>query len=311
MVCFYLLAGFLNPFISSDAARQPMARRGHGKSLSERLCASLRHEIIWKWGKGHFWNEVRSSLKGKNKREEITLSGRDLGKARRRPRPQQKGRGDTTIDSGSVAGFPTVLPSIRSFFSMLCRAHPILLCMQWRFRTRPQISHDANPTGLWREEEYTYRETSLSVIWLRTLSPELCVRKVAVIFFPPCMRLRQGRKREYDLDPADAAGSFISWMPRRLLGFGVNFFPGCSTEKEKSASLFIFHKYDGSMHALQLNFLSRPSELHCTVLYYITQLLPAGTWTPNGWIPIFSKAVYVNDGTRRSSAHTSTRFILR
>lgn len=207
-----------------------MAWRGHGKSLSERLCASLWREIIWKWAKGHSWNEVRLSLKEKNKREEITRSECDLSKVWRSPRPRWGEQGDPKIDSISVAGFPTVLASIWSFILMLCRARPMHLCMQWRFRTRPQISRAASPDGLQREEEYTYRETSLSVIWLGTFSPELCVRKVEVIFSPSCMQLRQGGKREYDLDPADAAGSFISRTARRLWG-PVWIFPGCSTHR--------------------------------------------------------------------------------
>lgn len=130
-----------------------MAQRGHGKSLSERLSASLWREIIWKSGKGHLWNEVCFSLKERMKRG-ITRSGCDLSKARRSLRPQWRGRGwgDLKIDSTSVAGFPTVIPYIWSFISMLCRVHPMLLCMQWRFRTRPQISHAASPTGLQRKK---------------------------------------------------------------------------------------------------------------------------------------------------------------
>lgn len=198
-------------------ARQSVAWRGHGKSLSERLSASLWREIIWKWRKGHLWNEVCFSLKEKNKREEITRSGCDLSKAWRRPRPQRRGRGDPKIDSTSVAGFPTVLPSIWSFISMLCWAHPMLLCMQRRFCTRSQISRAASPTGLQREEEYTYRETSLSVIWLGT-SPELCVRKVEVIFFPHACS--SGRKEKENM--------IWTWLmlpghlsADRLVAFGV------------------------------------------------------------------------------------------
>lgn len=153
-------------------------------SLYQRDSASLWCEIIWKWGKGHLWNEVHFSLKEKKKKRGITQSGCDLSKERRSPRPQRRGRGDPKIDFTSVAGFPTVLPLIWSFISMLCWVHPMLLCMQGRFCTRPQISRARKPHRAPSEEEYTYRETSLSVIWLGTFSPELCVRKDEVIFFP-------------------------------------------------------------------------------------------------------------------------------
>lgn len=195
-------------------------------------------------------------------------------------------------------------PLFRSFISMLCRAHPMLLCMQWRFRTRPQISRAASPTGLQREEEYTYRETSLSVIWLGTFFPELCVRKVEVIFFPHACN--SGREEKENM--------IWTWLmlpghlsAERLVAFGVrceyfravplrgsSFTPlkengqtERSWDSEKRARLFIFHKYDESTHAVQPNLVSRTSELqyvHSQLahFFFIIQLPPAGTWAPNG-----------------------------
>lgn len=199
-----------------------MAQRGHGKSLSERLCFSLvwnnlkmRKRSLVKWG-------LLQSEGGKKKRKRgITQSGCDLSKARRRPRPQWRGRGDLKIDSTSVAGFPTVLPSIWSFISMLCWAHPMLLCMQGRFCTRPQISRACKPHRTPGEEEYTYRETSLSVIWLGTFFSELCVHKDEVIFFP--MHAAQaGRKKRIWFGPAWCCRVIYQPNASLPLGFSVN-----------------------------------------------------------------------------------------
>lgn len=230
MVCFYLLASFLNPFISSDVARQPMARRGHGKSLSESLCASLKHEIIWKWGKGHLWNEVRSSLKGKNKREEITLSGCDLSKASEAP----EAPAERTRRYEDWFQLRRRLPYCTSFYRIIhLNAMPSASDSPLY---AVEISHKA-PDLPCRKPHRALKGRRIhlqgniiicDLAW-DPLSRIVCTQSRGN-FFPPCMRLRQGRKREYDLDRADAAGSFISWMPRRLWGL-VWIFPGGSTPR--------------------------------------------------------------------------------
>lgn len=299
---------------------QSTAWRGHSKSLSEKLSASFWREIIWKWGEGHLWNEVRLHLKEKKKKRGITRSVCDLSKARRSPRPQWWGRGDPKIDSTSVAGFPTVIPSIWSFISMLCWAHPTLLCMQWRFRTRPQISCAASPPGS-RERRIHLQENIIicDLAWDH-LSPIVCTQSQGNFFSPTCMQLIQGGKREYDLDPADATGSFISRTPCRLWGFGVNISRLFHSEvlaswfwklgpKVSRACLFFINMARGHMQ-YSPTFSFRPvNSVHSAHahFFFITHLLPAGTWAPNGWIPNFS---WVENGWW-SFARTSTRFMLQ
>lgn len=219
MVCFYLLAVFLNPFISLEVARQSIAQRGHGKSLSERLSASLWREIIWKWGKGHLWNEVRFSLKEKKKRERgITRSGCDLSKVRRSPRAQRRGRGDPK----DWFHLRLWLPYYNSLYliihldAMPSASDASLYAVE--------ISHEAPdlprrkpqraPKG--RRIHLQGNIIICDLAWDH-LSRIVCTQSRGN-FFPACMQLRQGGKREYDLDPADATGSFISRTPCRLWG---------------------------------------------------------------------------------------------
>lgn len=89
-----------------------------------------------------------------------------------------------------------------------------------------EISHGApdlpnrKPRQASRKEEYTYRETSLSVIWLGTFSPELCLRKVKVIFFP-MYAAQAGRKKRIWFGPSWCYRVIYQTNALSLLGFAV------------------------------------------------------------------------------------------
>lgn len=244
---------------------QSTAWRGHSKSLSEKLSASFWREIIWKWGEGHLWNEVRLHLKEKKKKRGITRSVCDLSKARRSPRPQWWGRGDPKIDSTSVAGFPTVIPSIWSFISMLCWAHPTLLCMQWRFRTRPQISCAASPPGSRGRRIHLQENIIICDLAWDHLSPIVCTQSQGN-FFPPHMHAAySGRKKRIWFGPSWCYR--VIYQPNALSPLGVrceyfqvvplrgSSFMVLEVRPESESSLFIFHKYGERTHAVQPNLL--------------------------------------------------------